>query len=91
MRCFFNFSTPKRPLRQGNTAPSGAAKDMFSAVLRAELSEDVFTWLAEKEIKELELLRGQSSTWFYLEVRVDLRLLSQLAHPPTHPRTSVDI
>ncbi|GIL45737.1 hypothetical protein Vafri_2896 [Volvox africanus] len=52
-------------MQGGSMAPIGAAEDLIAR--QTKYSEDVFAWLAAKEAKEFELLRGQSSMWFYLE------------------------
>ncbi|GLI64033.1 hypothetical protein VaNZ11_007171 [Volvox africanus] len=52
-------------MQGGSMAPIGAAEDFMAR--QTKYSEDVFAWLAAKEAKEFELLRGQSSMWFYLE------------------------
>ncbi|GIL71930.1 hypothetical protein Vretifemale_2372 [Volvox reticuliferus] len=52
-------------MQGGSMAPIGAAEDLI--VRQKKSNEHVFAWLAAKEAKEFELLRGQSSMWFYLE------------------------
>ncbi len=45
------------------------AEDLAVVERRDKSKVDPLLWLKLKEAKELELLRGQSSMWFYLEVR----------------------
>ncbi|EFJ52490.1 hypothetical protein VOLCADRAFT_102987 [Volvox carteri f. nagariensis] len=54
-------------MQGGSMAPIGAAEDLITLTRQDSLSDFSFAWLAAKEAKEFELLRGQSSMWFYLE------------------------
>lgn len=55
----------------GITAAAGAEEAAADQHLihRDKTAEEALAWLVQKEAAELELLRGQSSMWFYLEVR----------------------
>ncbi|GLC57723.1 hypothetical protein PLESTB_001257700 [Pleodorina starrii] len=54
-------------MQGGSMTPLGAAAEDLAVLVKQGKGIDALAWLAAKEAKELELLRGQSSMWFYLE------------------------